>query len=163
MNKNITVSAIYKQLNNPTIPMRFYRNEYIEPIRRAKIILLFTCLHGYEIFAKLNEEERSDIIEELEKSIYAYSVEQVKLSGLTPDWSNMKFNNIYHSCCAKIASNIDFNGSIKNIKLAYSIIKKEIEFTHIPYMTSIELMPEKHSDILENIDKIKNVTTNLNS
>ena len=136
-----------------TLPIESYKSNY-NSLRRAKIALFNNCLKEYENYKKLEKEKRNKIILKLEIECYNYVLDELQL--VEP---NDMFDNLYNAVCAKIASDIDFNGNINNNKLVEKILKGNIK--NIASMRCIELFPDRYSNIIERIDMSKNATQTI--
>jgi DNA-directed RNA polymerase subunit M/transcription elongation factor TFIIS len=136
-----------------TLPIESYGENY-NALRRAKLGLFNNCMSEYEEYKKLKKEKRNKIILHLERECFNYVLSELQL--IEP---NELFDNLYNAVCAKISSDIDYNGNINNKKLVKKILDENIK--DIPSMRCIDLFPDKYSNIIEKIDMSKNAVQTI--
>lgn len=129
-------------------------------IRRIVILILLNNLMKNRKFRELptciyGTDTRLSIVVQLELSIYNTSIVQCESTGVLASWSMQELKDIYNCVSYKIASNI--SSTVKNDKLIDQILDGKTDIAHY---TSVELFPEKYSDLKQRIELSKNIKIN---
>lgn len=142
--------------NADPLPLEFYYKPYTT-LRRAKIILFSSVFKQHKSFTDMNVDNRFDLLKKIENSCYDYVTKKALEYNIPVSWECDNFSDIYTITCAKIASNIDQENSVKNKSLYNNIMNGSIDINQIPKMTSQEIYPSKYKHLLEQLEKSKNV------
>jgi transcription elongation factor S-II len=145
-----------KPENADPLPISLYQNPY-NIHRRAKFILLSSVFKHHPKFLEKSIEYRFELLKKIERACYNYTIYKAQELNIPTKWSNEEFINIYTLICAKIASNIDQNNSVRNTYLATAIMDGSIDIQNLPKMTSQELYPDKYRSVLQQLELSKNV------
>ncbi len=135
----------------------FYDKKF-NSIRRAKLSLFDKCLSAYLEYQSMTSPEKMNLIQKLERSCLNTTVLKAKEENIPPTWNNYLFQEIYHSICYKISSNLEADGIVKNPRLALDIIRGKLNIFILPRMSSQDLFPDKYAEIIEKIERSKNAT-----
>jgi DNA-directed RNA polymerase subunit M/transcription elongation factor TFIIS len=126
--------------------------------RRAKLIIFSSVLKHHAEFRAMPIAARFDIVEKLERSCYNGTIDKAKECNIPTKWENELFQDVYTMICAKISSNIDQTGNVKNPYLTSAILVGEIDIAALPKMSSQDLYPAKYRAVLDHIAASKSVT-----
>lgn len=161
LNKNTHVPKKHKYVlaNTFSLSIHFYKDTY-NYFRRSKLIMFGVLFMDYEIFKVKDKCDKNALITKIENSCLNYTNTLSNEKNISIKWTNDQYLSVYHITCNKIASNIDLQGSIKNIKFANDIINYNLDIDNIPYMDIIEIYPDRYKAILEKIELSKNVVEN---
>jgi DNA-directed RNA polymerase subunit M/transcription elongation factor TFIIS len=125
--------------------------------RITKMMTFGTLLNAYDEFRKMSYKEKLHHITAIEKACYNASIERANRETIHANWNSELFCSIYDDICYKIFANIDKGSSVANVDFGIKIIKKEIDFKHLPKMTCIEMCPGQYEEVLRRIEVSKNV------
>ena len=146
-----------KQLNFIPLPLACFTHGY-NRLRRAKIRMFSECLLCTAEYNHAPYTRQFEIADRLERSCLNESIIMCKTAGVDATWSNERFIDTYHAINAKVAANIDAQGSVANLNLIADIMCEKIVLENIPSMSSVELFPDKYIDLHAKIAQSANVT-----
>lgn len=133
----------------------FYTDNY-NAIRRSKLILFLDVFGHYDKFRVMRYEDKMNLIARLEKACYNYAIDKAKEKNIQWSWSNIVFQDIYHTPCYKISSNV-YSTLVRNITLADNILDNKINIERLPYLSSQDICPGMYQDVMSKVEKSKNV------
>lgn len=110
-------------------------------IKAFKTLLKQHSKKGFKIINKTCND--------IEKSIYNYTIKFSDENGIIKRWDNKFFRNCYKMKSISLYSNLDPNNYIKNNYLLNRILLGEIQAIHLGSMEPHELFPEKWSSLLK--------------
>lgn len=146
-----------QEVKQSPLPIKFYEKPY-NGTRRCKISVFDTCLSAFKSYTNMSVNDRFALVEKIERACHNATVSKANEENIQPLWENDLFRDVYHAICYKISSNIEAYGPVKNYKFAKDIIAGNLNISSLPKQTSQELYPEKYADVLNRIEKSKNVT-----
>ena len=105
------------------------------------------------IFKKQNNE-KSYMIKNLEKSILNHTIEYAISHGVSQNWDNQIFKNMYVQKSLGVISNIDKDSYIDNDSLFNRLTEsKEFRPQDVPYLKPDKTFPKIWKDIVESKSK----------
>nr|AIE96968.1 Transcription elongation factor TFIIS/Cofactor of enhancer-binding protein Sp1 [uncultured marine group II/III euryarchaeote AD1000_88_G11] len=90
----------------------------------------------------------------LEKSIYNFSIKQAKIKEIVRKWNNIHFINIYKYKYYNILMNINPDNYIQNSYLLNKIQNDEIDVKEVAFMSHQQLFPKLWEEIIQKKIKI---------
>ncbi len=122
----------------------FYTKEYND-IRRLKLVLISDALNKFERFKVLKLDKKIEIMQEIEYSCVKEASRKANSYDVHCDWENYQYQNIYHSICYTVVSNINDPTVIQNIlnENDYNLAPKSYK----------ELNPKKYEELSTKIEK----------
>lgn len=147
-------------MNSIPLDAEFYQAPY-NVLRRAKLMVLTSCLDKFPEFLKLSYKEKTKLIKKIERSCYNYVIDKSHEENIISTWDDPIFCDLYHSICYKVSSNIDPDNLVQNNKLGRRLLANEISIDNLPKLTSQELFPERYMDILQKVEVSKTVSQTL--
>jgi DNA-directed RNA polymerase subunit M/transcription elongation factor TFIIS len=148
------------KINISPLAAEFYQKPY-NATRRAKLTTFDGCFSTYDAYISMPYDDKMSLIKKLERACLNATVFKSNEENIPPQWENELFQEIYHSICCKISSDIDPNGLVKNTKLATDIIAGNLNIAILPKMSSQDLYPDKYVEINEKIARSKNATQTI--
>lgn len=139
------------------LPLRLYQNGYVA-IRLGKILILLYNIWEFPAVKALTIDEKMNLCINIELSCYTYVLEKAREDNVILSWSSVNFCNYYHEICAKFIAHLDSRAGTKNDFLINSIIEKKISIMKLPRLYAFELCPEKYEEILNKINKARDVS-----
>ena len=110
-------------------------------------------------FNKLLKDD--DISNEIEKSIYQFSIEQSKIKGIQIDIENKYFKRIYFNKIITLYNNLDENSYIKNTSFLKRLLNKEFDINRIAFLSPQEINPENWQVYLDRQQANDNFFSNI--
>ena len=148
-----------KNEHKTPLSLEFYA-EGFNSVRRAKIILLFAMFNRYAEFSVLKQVKKNEIVGKIEASCMHHAKEKAVEYDITIEWSNDNFVEIYHSICYRITTNLDPD-LVNNSAFCSRILSGAISYEALPCMSSQDIFPEQYVDVMERMNKSKQVSTNV--
>lgn len=152
------------QLNIANIPKHqhplnilFYQDNY-NSIRRAKIILFTNGLEHYPSFLEKTSQQKTDILQKIERACYNYTVRRANDNNVITSWSNNLFKSIYHSACYRVSVNIHSETLVENPTFAINILNNTYVIKNIPKMSAPDMNPQGYTKIMQRLEASKNVS-----
>jgi len=148
---------------NPAIPANsdpLLEKHYKEPYniyRRAKLILLSSAFKHHDRFLQMQIPDRFLLIEKIERACLNFSIEKAKEYNIQTKWSVEMYQDLYSIICARIASNITQDNTVKNSYLANAIFDNQLKISDLPRLSSQELYPDKYREVIYKLEQSKNV------
>ena len=139
------------------LPISCYSKDY-NPLRRVKLIMFSECLNTTEQYRLTPYMRQFEIIDRLERSCLNEAISLCKTAGVDTIWTNARFVDSYHAITAKVAANIDAACSVNNIKLITDILNDQIALENIPSMSSVDLFPDKYTELHAKIERSAKAT-----
>lgn len=91
-----------------------------------------------------------DILEDLERGIYNWCIDQCSEYKIPRNWRNKRFLHLYKDKARSVLSNLNSSSYIGNARLHNRLLEKEFAPHEIPYMKPENLYPEQWAKILDN-------------
>lgn len=132
-----------------------YEDPSYNRIRRSKLLMLSAIMNQRERFKTIKDSH--NIITEIERACYEYTVNKANDINIIPEWNNELFVDIYDASCARVFANLSTDNSVCNTFLFDAILDGKIAISDIPKVTSQDLFPGKDKDLIEKIEASKNV------
>lgn len=147
------------------LPAEVYNSPY-NIIRAKRLIHMGHFLREHKCYKKLSAVKQKNILLNIEKSCLNYAIHKANKDKILPGWKIKKFLISYKLICARILSNLDLNGIVKNSYLVPAIVSGKIPISSIGGMRSEDLLPELYVESMKrkNISitqKIEINTTNM--
>ena len=142
------------------LPKELYTDDFHQ-FRRCKIMLFMNSLAANEKFKVLDKSKKISIAREIERGCFNNAIDTANEQNIMTSWKDEMFCKIYHLKCSKLSFNIGKSSLIDNERLSNDILDKKIELSELSYKSSIDMYPEKYSEILDRIHTSKTVTTNI--
>ena len=92
------------------------------------------------------------IAEKIEIGCLNRTINKSRHYNIRAIWETLKFRELYHDICYKVAVNIDSSSIIGSIHLINLIKNKTVEFSNIANLSSKILCPEKYEKINKKIN-----------
>jgi DNA-directed RNA polymerase subunit M/transcription elongation factor TFIIS len=157
INGNILKPMYSRELNFIPLPLSCFTHGY-NRLRRAKLRMFSECLMCTAEYNNAAYTRQFDIVDRLERSCLNESIIMCKIAGVDATWANERFIDTYHAINAKVAANIDANSCVANINLINDIMCEKIVLENIPSMSSVELFPDKYTELHAKIARSANAT-----
>lgn len=94
--------------------------------------------------------KNKEIVNEIEKGIYQYTVNKVCVANNMPvNWDNKMFKRQYMNKCISIYSNLDDKSYVGNKSLLNRVLEKEIDPYQLAFLTPQELFPEHWKPLID--------------
>lgn len=132
---------------------------YLSPynnLRRYKIMLLSKILLNFELFKKKSWIDQINIVEEIERSCFNYTIDEAEKMNVVTSWDCRSFKDIYNSVCYKLSINLSENLLVKNNNLGMMVLNNKININELPRLSSNDMFPEKNKEIYQRLEKNKN-------
>lgn len=143
----------------PPISSEFYHEKYHDN-RLAKVILFykFLCLH--EKFANLTDNKKKEIIKNLEKSCYSFTLEKAKNTKIPCKWNDDDFTNLYHDICGRVIGYLSIHDNNFNDanKFINNLIDNPEYSKKFPRLSHKNLYPEEYLTLEERNMADKQIT-----
>lgn len=94
-----------------------------------------------------------NIIKDIEKGIYNWSIDYATSKKITKNWNNPIFTALYHNRVRSIISNLDPTSSVGNMRLLKRLQDKEFLPSQLGHMSHEDLYPENWKSIID--DKMR--------
>jgi DNA-directed RNA polymerase subunit M/transcription elongation factor TFIIS len=154
---NMMNTPYVQQLKFIPMPIICHTAAY-NALRRSKLRMFSECLNETAQYFNAPYMRQFEIIDRLERSCLNEAIILCKAASVDATWSNDRFVDAYHALCAKVAANIDASSSVNNVKLINDILSDQVVIENIPAMSSVELFPDKYSEIHARIEQSANAT-----
>jgi DNA-directed RNA polymerase subunit M/transcription elongation factor TFIIS len=92
------------------------------------------------------------IAEKIESGCLNRTIDKSRYYNIRAIWETLKFRELYHDICYKVAVNIDPSSVIGSIHLINLIKNKTVDFVNIANLSSKTLCPEKYEKINKKIN-----------
>lgn len=140
----------------PLTPNPFYTDKTYNKLRRMKLIILSNKLGQLNEFKNMSYENQLNMIKCIENSCLNEAIRKAREYNIRCMWSNIQFENIYHSICYNILSTLDLNSETGSRELVKKIFEGVIDLKTIARMSCKELCPEMYEDIKKRIEERNN-------
>ncbi len=155
--KDIQMISEKPEFIGVALPLRLYQSGY-KAIRLGKILILLYNIWEFPAIQKLSEEDKINLCINIELSCYMYTLEKAREDNVVLSWSSVNFRNYYHEICAKLIANFDSRIAERNEYLINAVLSKKIPIMNLPKLHAYELCPEKYEDIINKINKAKDIS-----
>jgi DNA-directed RNA polymerase subunit M/transcription elongation factor TFIIS len=108
--------------------------------------------HAREIIRKEIDLSEADVLS-LEKGIFNWCIAYAREHGITKNWDNFLFTNLYSSKLRSIVANLDPTSYIQNERLIVRLKENEFDVYNLVFMDRKNMFPEVWKEIVE--DKMK--------
>ena len=142
------MSQLIKVEHKEPLDLIFYDKQYTV-LRRAKIIVLYNILNKHQKFTNICKQDKINLIQNIETPIWQYANEKAYEESTEP-------NEIYVAICYRIFANLD-QEMIYNQHICAKVLDGSIDYKLLPRMSSQDLYPEMYTEILDRMNKIKDV------
>jgi DNA-directed RNA polymerase subunit M/transcription elongation factor TFIIS len=146
-----------KHEHKTPLSLEFLTKEY-NSMRRAKIILLLATFNKYHKFATMPQKQKEEIVSKIESGCLRHAHEKAMENDTIVNWENDSFADIYHSICFRITTNLDPE-LVHNEAFCHRILSGEIPYDSLSKLSSQEIFPEQYKDVMEKMNKSKQVST----
>ena len=149
---------IHKPLQHDcALPLELCKGPYELDIRRAKLILFRSILREYEEFTKWDSDTLWEYVRRMEVACHNSTVHKAYDENVICSYDDELFCSLYHSICYRVSSNLDKHGLVQNKTLISRLLNGDITIKNLPMMSSVELYPEIHEDIIARVEASKHV------
>ena len=145
------------QLNFIPLPIICFTSGY-NALRRSKLRMFSECLNTTIQYKTASYMRQFEIIDRLERACLNEAILLCKAASVDTTWGTDRFVDAYHALCAKVAANIDASSVVNNVKLISDLLGDQVIIENIPAMSSVELFPDKYSEIHARIEQSANAT-----
>jgi DNA-directed RNA polymerase subunit M/transcription elongation factor TFIIS len=155
VNVNANIFDINPDMFKNALPLTidpFYSNSYNDT-RRMKVIIMSDILNKNVEFRKLKYHDQIDMLAKIEISCEDEAIRKTREQNLRCEWSNPRFNDIYHIVCYNVISLL----SDDDDSIIFKLINKEIDVGTIARLTYKDLSCSKVSTIMNKINKRANI------
>lgn len=147
-------------IHDKALPIEFCYGSYALDIRRAKLILFRYVLLTHDEFTHWDDADLWDYVRKLEVACHNATIKKAYDENIICSYDDELFCSLYHSICYRVSSNLDRNSLVNNKTLIKKILNKEITISELPLLSSVELYPEIHQDIIDKVEASKHVKIN---
>ncbi len=146
------------KLDNPDpLHVKHYRAPY-NINRRAKLSMFSSVLKQHNQILNYTVDKRFELVEKIEQACLNYTNEKAYDENIPLEWTNELYVYIYSITCAKISSNLSTTNTVNNKYLIQLIINNPDIIPDLPRYSSLDLYPEKYSELINKIEISKSVT-----